>query len=100
MFCLENECCTNDPPPGHLSIAGRMHENIVSIVLGEINMTSVYANTCVQVHMRGGKLLRNTGVQHSKTLVTSLERRIAIKACWEKMMHIKASNSVVNVACG
>ena len=61
-------------------------------------MTRVYIDACVQVHMRGGELLRYTGVQHSKTLVTPLESRVVIKASREMMMHNKASNIVSNAA--
>ena len=68
---LENECRTNDPLPGHFGVAGGTYENLISMVLRESNMTRVYANACVQMHMRGGGgLLRNTGVQRSKILLT------------------------------
>ena len=59
-------------------------------------MTMVYKNSRFQVHMRGGELLGNVGVKRSETLVTPLERRVAIKASWEKTMHTNASKSNIN----
>ena len=59
-------------------------------------MTMIYAEACVQVYMRGGELLGNAGVQHSEALVTQVERGVATKASWEKIMHTKTSNSVIN----
>ena len=98
VLLLENECCTDDPLPGRLGVAGRTYEDLISIVLRESNTTRVYPNACVQVHMRSGELLKNMGVQYSKILVTPVERGIIIEASWKKMMHTKASNRVINGA--
>ena len=67
VLLMENECSTDDPLLGHLGIKGRTYENLMSIFLMESNMTRVYTNACVQVHMRGGKLFRTMGVEHSET---------------------------------
>ena len=82
VLLLGNECSTDNPLPIHLGIVGRTYENLMSIFLMESNMTRVYTNACVQVHMRGRKLLRTTEVEHSKTYVTPVERGVAIKASW------------------
>ena len=60
VVLLENKCRIGDPLPGHLSVAGQTYENLISMVLRESNMTRVYVDACVRVHMRGEGLLRNT----------------------------------------
>ena len=73
---------TDDPLTGHVGTARQMCGNLISTVLRESNVSTVYADPRVQVHMRGGELLRHMGVQRSETLVTPLEREVTIKASW------------------
>ena len=82
VLFLENEGSTDDYLPGHVGTTRQMRCNLISTVLRENNMTTVYADPRVQVHMRGGELLRNVDMQRSETLVTPLERGVTIKASW------------------
>ena len=73
MLFLKNECSTNDSFLNHLGVSRQTYGNLVSTVLRESNTTMVYVDALVQVHMRGGEMLRNGGVKCSETSVIPLE---------------------------